>query len=354
MKIESNWIGKPFLELTLICLTLFLCLLCVILFPTFFQSGSKLSNWTWLILVLCVDVAHVYSSLYRTYFDKTQWLKHQKALIAIPIFAFILGFILWQLGLEVFWKTLAYIAVFHFIKQQYGFVKVYSRKQISKFDAILNTITIYTATLYPLIYWHCYGPFEFEWFVNNDFFYLNNAWIETFTRPIYFCIVLVYIFRVLYLLLTKRKFQLPLFLIITGTAISWYFSIIYFKSDLTFTFFNVLCHGIPYMTLVWIFGKKHADSQVKNHHKWFYYFFKKYSLPLFLFIPILFGFLEEGLWDGIFWNEHPYFFKPFYSFKKIITPQLTSLIIPILITPQLTHYVLDGFIWKVSKGHLES
>lgn len=353
MKIESNWLGKPRLELIFICLTPFICLIGVFLFPSIFHNGAKMNNWSWLFLILFVDVAHVYSSLYRTYFDKTQWQKLNKQLILIPLISFFFGIVLWHLGVATFWTSLTYIAVFHFVKQQYGFVKVYSRNQVSKLDSKLNTITIYTATIYPLIYWHCYGPFEFDWFVANDFFFVANPKIEFPFRILYFIIILLYFIRITYVWLLEQKIQLPTFLIVSGTILSWYFSIIYFKSDLTFTFFNVLCHGIPYITLVWIFGKKHADSSTLVQHKWFYLLFKKNSLPIFLLIPIALGFFEEGFWDGLFWNEHPLFFKTFYSLKEQLSPNLVGIIIPLLITPQLTHYVLDGFIWKVSKGHLK-
>jgi hypothetical protein len=64
------------------------------------------------------------------------------------------------------------------------------------------------------------------------------------------------------------------------------------------------------------------------------------------------AFIEEGFWDAIIWNEHASIFKIFDPLKSVFNSTWKQLIIPLLIVPQLTHYILDGFIWKISKGHL--
>jgi hypothetical protein len=38
-----------------------------------------------------------------------------------------LGLILYQFGSLTFWSVLALVAVFHFIRQQYGFMRIYAR-----------------------------------------------------------------------------------------------------------------------------------------------------------------------------------------------------------------------------------
>jgi hypothetical protein len=64
---------------------------------------------------------------------------------------------------------------------------------------------------------------------------------------------------------------------------------------------------------------------------------------------ILFAYFEEGLWDGLVWKEHASVFKPFATLPAINSDMLLALIVPLLALPQSTHYVLDGFIWKMKK-----
>jgi hypothetical protein len=46
------------------------------------------------------------------------------------------------------------------------------------------------------------------------------------------------------------------------------------------------------------------------------------------------------------WNEHQTVFKLFSFLPQVNDQVLLSLIVPLLVVPQATHYVLDGFIWK--------
>ncbi|MCC7297540.1 MAG: hypothetical protein IT244_04340, partial [Bacteroidia bacterium] len=136
----------------------FICTLIVLLFLPAFEHSNEITDTQWVLLVLMVDVSHVYASLYRTYFDRSASKQFHSKFIFIPLFCFLLAFLTWQIGGPVvFWRTLAYIAVFHFIRQQYGLLKLYSRPlkdqlagQIkSKFFDYLDATMIYSATIYP-------------------------------------------------------------------------------------------------------------------------------------------------------------------------------------------------------------
>lgn len=351
MKIIKDWIAYPWLELILVCLTPFICALGIVLFPSLFHEQSSVNTLWWVLLILCIDVAHVYTTIYRTYLDRIQWKQHRRELIFIPLLSYAASILLYQIGIELFWRVIAYTAVFHFIRQQYGFMKVYDRKHSIPSLEKINTAMVYAATLYPLVYWHCYGPFQFNWFTSEDFLYLKSPALEQVARVLYFSLCAIFLGLNIYTLLRKRQFNLPVFLIISGTALSWYLGIVYFKSDLTFTLLNVVSHGVPYMALVWIYGKKSAT--LEGQFSFFKHIFKSLAIPLFLIIPLILAFIEEGLWDSLVWQDHVSVFKPFNSLKSLFSTGIKSLIIPLLIVPQLTHYILDGFIWKVSKGHLK-
>jgi drug/metabolite transporter (DMT)-like permease len=109
------------------------------------QIETKYSFYTWLFLIVFIDVAHVYATLFKTYFVASEFQKRKKLLIGLPIVCFLIGIVLFSFGSKVFWSVMAYIAVFHFIRQQYGFMRLYARNESKKWAWIDNLI-IYTAT----------------------------------------------------------------------------------------------------------------------------------------------------------------------------------------------------------------
>ena len=343
---KQPWIGRPFTDIVFILLPPFLSLLVIILFPSAFQNNKDMPEAAWIILVLLIDVAHVYSTLYRTYFDP-QALRGQRFLLwSIPFFGFVAGVLLYNVDSRWFWRILAYIAVFHFVRQQYGFMRVYSRKEPRKtMSSLIDTITIYTATIYPVLYWHLSGPANFNWFIEGDFFYVQAKSLLPVITVVYFIILALYLAREIHSIVVRKYFNLPKFAVISGTLVSWYFGIVYFNGDMAFTLLNVVSHGIPYMALVWIYGDKNYHQKQKGS-SFLRMVFSKYGVALFLALIFVFAFVEEGIWDRLVWKEHR---AVFGNFEADISKPLLSVLVPLLILPQLTHYILDGFIWKIKQ-----
>lgn len=329
----------------------FICTCIVLLFLPAFNHGHEISDMQWVLLVLMVDVSHVYASLYRTYFDRSASKQFHSKFIFIPLFCFLLAFLTWQIGGPVvFWRTLAYIAVYHFIRQQYGFLKLYNRQQIaSKLQNHIDAIMIYSATIYPILYWHFHPHRNFNWFTPHDFFTISSSIPFKLVSWLYVAIILVYTNKEIYVWVKHKTFNIPKNLLILSTACSWYLGIVGLNSDLAFTFLNTITHGIPYMALVWIYARRKNQSNPAVYAHWIKTTLKNYAFPLFFLVLFLCGYLEEGLWDGLVWQEHPHIFPTFSFMHSLADKTITGLLIPLLIVPQLTHYVIDGFIWKVNK-----
>ncbi|HTK37437.1 MAG TPA: hypothetical protein VL325_03000, partial [Pyrinomonadaceae bacterium] len=85
-------------------------------------------EWTWVSAVLLIDVAHVWSTSFRVYFDKEELKRRLWLYLLVPVFGYALGVALYSEGALTFWKVLALVAVFHFERQQYGWVALYRRK----------------------------------------------------------------------------------------------------------------------------------------------------------------------------------------------------------------------------------
>ncbi len=350
---KQAWIRSPKFDLMWVIAPLILPVIVLLILPSVFQrETSGLDTISWVILILLIDVAHVYSTLFRTYLNPRAGQKLGYKLYAIPFIAWLAGVVLFSIQPLYFWRFLAYVAVFHFIRQQYGFMRIYSRKSEEKqIGRIINAVTIYGSTILPILIWHFNGPRNFNWFVEGDFFYLQSPMAVIYCKVLFFTIVLLYVIKETISYIRYRQFYLPRFLLITGTAASWYTGIVTFNGDLAFTALNVIAHGIPYLALVWHTEQK--TDQTNNGVMQFV--FAKYGWTLFLAIVFIFAFIEEGLWDSLVWREHTSIFRTFYILPEIQHKQFLAFIVPLLALPQVVHYIIDGFIWKVrdvKKGQL--
>src|SRR5262249_46460944 len=115
-------------------------------------------EWTWITAVLLVDVAHVWATGFRVYLDSDE-LRRRPALYAlVPIGGFVAGVLLFTQGEAVFWRVLAYVAVFHFVRQQAGWVLLYRARagERDRLGRALDLGAVYAATVYPLLWWHAH------------------------------------------------------------------------------------------------------------------------------------------------------------------------------------------------------
>jgi hypothetical protein len=83
-------------------------------------GGGSLPEWAFLLLVLGVDVAHVYATLFRTYFDGAELRARPLRYLGVPLVAYAFGVLAYAAGPLLFWRALAYLALLHFVRQEIG------------------------------------------------------------------------------------------------------------------------------------------------------------------------------------------------------------------------------------------
>ena len=340
------WIHSKRTDIGLILFPHWIGIICLLAFPGYFLGNRDTSMYDWLILILCIDVAHVYSTLFRTYFYPEARKLNGRLLILIPLFAYCIGVMLMEISGELFWRILAYLAVFHFVRQQYGFIKLYQRfKKVPAWIVRTDTWFVYLFTIIPVIIWHLEGPKNFVWFTAKDFIFVDLPLMAYLFKGI--LILLFAGLGISFLIQWKNQlFNLPKNLILLATALNWSIGIVLLNGDLSFTLLNVVAHGIPYMALVWIHGNKsHTESSIV---KWI---FSAKGWIVIIGACILFAFIEEGLWDRFIWQDHGSLFSFFTFLSPVDSRLLRSVLIPLLALPQITHYVIDGFIWRKSTAH---
>ena len=298
--------------------------------------------WLFLMAVVGVDVAHVWSTAFRVYLDPVERARRAGLYIGIPVAAYVVGVLLHSTSPGLFWRVLAYLAVAHFVRQQYGWVALYRKKMgtASRLDRVLDDAAIYSATLYPLLYWHAHLPREFEWLIAGDFIPGLPAGAAAALFPVHVAVTVAYAARQILLVATRRPVSFGKNLIVVTTWLTWYVGIVVLDSDYAFTVTNVLVHGIPYLAFVWVHGRaRFADSPNGIGRV-----FQPRAWPLYVAPLIAVAWSEEWLWDRLVWHDHATLFP---GPELGPGPAALALIVPLLALPQATHYLLDAWIWRV-------
>jgi hypothetical protein len=298
--------------------------------------------WLFLFAVVFVDVAHVWSTAYRVYLDPEERGRRPDLYAGLPLAAYVAGVLAYSVSAALFWRVLAYVAVFHFVRQQYGWVALYRRRLGvgSRLDRWLDDAAIYSATLYPLLYWHAHLPREFAWFLDGDFLPGLPAGAAAAALPVHVAITAAYAVRQLQLWAGGRPVSPGKNLVVATTWLTWYVGIVVLDSDYAFTVTNVLVHGIPYMAYVWYWGRRrYAGSTARVAAA-----FQPGRWPLYLAPLLAIAFAEEWLWDRTLWHEQAGLFP---GPELLPGAAALALIVPLLALPQATHYLLDAWIWRM-------
>ena len=336
---DLGWFVVPGLAAALVALTLV------------WSSGPSDEQHlaVWIAGVLLVDVAHVWASLYRTWLDREARKLHAERLKWIPVLVLLIGFMVHAISPRLFWSALAYVAVFHFIKQQEGFVSLYLRAteiggaRLARVDRALAKAAVWACTAGPVVYWHATLPRRFEWFVERDF--IAGLPEVVGTLAVWGQLPVLLAFALSWARL-GRKGHPMVPLLIASTALCWNMGIVWFDDDRVFTITNVFLHGVPYMALVWVAGgREQVERRLPGSRSR-----SAGARPLVIVLALFYGLLvalayfEEALWDRLVWHDHP---NVFGEGGLELGELGLAIAVAVLTIPQATHYLLDRFIWRV-------
>lgn len=340
---RAAWLFSPRVDL---CVFLGSALLSLALLWVGARAGvleDDSPDWAWVPAVLLVDVAHVWATAFRVYLDGEELRRRLWLYALVPAVGLLLGVALYSEGELLFWRALAYLAVFHFVRQQYGWVALYRARagERGRLGWWVDAAAVYMATLYPLAYWHANLPRRFNWFLAGDFGRLP-ALVERVAWPLYCLALSAYAARTLYLWLVRGRANPGKDVVVVTTAVCWYAGVVSYNSDYAFTVTNVIIHGVPYFALVYFYARARREQLAAAPSAQGRVYRLLARGPL-VFIATLWlaAYAEELLWDRSLWHERGWLFGASWE-----TGALKMLVVPLLALPQLTHYVLDGFVWR--------
>lgn len=324
------WLVSPRFDLQVFLLPAVVALALV---PVGSWFDGELPLPMWVVAVLAIDVAHVYATLFVTYLDVDRRREIRPWLVAVPLVAAAVGVLSAAISMAAFWTMLAYVAVFHFIRQQYGWVALYQRgePELARWERWLDRAAVYASTLYPVLWWHAQLPRNFHWFVPGDFVRgVVPEGVVGLLFYVYAALLAAFAVVTLVRLGTGRRVAAGKVVVVATTAACWGVGIVATNTDWAFTITNVVIHGVPYTAFVWHqCGRRIGGRAV--------------SLATFALALVAFAYLEELAWDRLVWRE----FASLFPLPALTLSQdALRWAVVILAIPQFTHYMLDARIWR--------
>jgi len=353
-----RWIISPGVDLAMLGIPALFTLLALQL-----ENPREVPLWAFLFLVVAFDVAHVWATVYLSYLD-TAALRRRRLLFLLPVpLTILVGFRLHLHSPILFWTLMAYVAIHHFVSQQWGFVALYKLRgqERGPLDRYLDKWTLYAGAFGPILLWHTYEHATFDWFGHGERF--------LFTLPPELRVDILAgmgAFAALYLArqawqASQGRLNVGKNLWMLAAWVSWSLGVAMVDHPLVALACINLLHGIPFLVLVWwrlrgnwggrssvdragsplvswVAGSEPKDAaDAARQSRWV----RRFGLLALFYVPLLvLGLAEEGLWEGLVWGNY------LPRFREFSHAQL-SLIVAVLATPQIVHYFLDAWLWKL-------
>lgn len=353
-KEDNIYIFLPFI----IIFTIYIVLQIIFPWISFWvYDNNKTLLWFVFLVLMIFDVPHVWSSIYRTYSDRSAFKKHRKIYLSIPILSFISVFllVLYDNTLSILFWLLALYAVYHFMKQQIWFIALYSYKeQLSDTKKINKDKTLWwLVTWIPILYWFAnLETRNYNWFTDYEFFKIPS---ELF--PMLFLFFWIYI--IYYIVSEIKRYKewwyinVYKYLYIIWTMIVWFYGIVITNSMILFALWNMILHWWNFFWIIFSTTKKRISKWLYKSNKIFNFITKR-NILFFIFPLIIIWFIEQFGWflstgadyDNRIKIVNSIWLENLYLNIENINIFVYSFIISILTLPQLTHYILDWIIWK--------
>jgi hypothetical protein len=272
-----------------------------------------------------VDSGHVYTTLWRTYFNKTERIQDKRYLyVPLVIIAIFLSWHFFQL--PYLWSFIFYATVYHHLRQYYGVLKWYEKK--SKAYSIYSGRVLYVLCALPMIACHFRSNLTIHFYTNDDFLSYPDPFLLLIFGSIHFVLFFSWLGYELYRFKTNQFNAQRFFALLLPIVL--YSLVSYLGKDAAGVLMPlIIAHGIPYMAMMFIGMKKGQPDRFKNYKK---------IIAILILTAIFFGSLEFAFEQyGPNMDDKYLFLAPDF---------LESLLISFYLVPVLCHYYFDAIIWR--------
>lgn len=294
---------------------LFIPLFFGILIYVYFHASLPPSEYTLKLFYIGMvfDFIHIVStSVYvRTkLFDvKKLTLSYYISYIAIAIF---FNYMLFFIDRNLFISTLAYLVLFHTVRQQVGWLRNSFDTKIQRFSYFAYEVLVYSLSILPILYWQTgVTTIGKNYIFNNSIYYFLPA---SLALPILILMFVTCAVCLTWIMVTRSLYFKPL-LVALHTSVMYAVGLILNTEPIYFAFILVWAHAGGY--LMFLLTQPQNNSHIKSHAK------------------IFFAVLTVGITALVF----------------LVSSKLESilLLLPLRMAPSTAHVIFDTIIWKTRK-----
>jgi hypothetical protein len=307
----------------------------------------------WAILI---DAPHVFGTLSRTYFDRSEW-KTRKRLMLGSLLFFIVGPILVLLGwgLALFFVA-ALWAYYHLVKQHYGFMVLYKKKNndLAPVDNALDRLLLMFAFNYPFVAFIANDPSAIARvppFLRSG---VNTVAMLLLAGTI--VIGVVWLIRQVQRAWLQQPLNLPKYLLLAAAIPMHWIALLTPMPAKPIALVAILTiyHNLQYHRLIWFHNKKYSGTGVSpvDHAQDAHATLRRKYGPAALISRRLIYYIAFGIIFGVIY-QGPRQYLGYLNLHTGDSPAALSVPIQLGIAflwgYAFIHYYLDSKIWRVRR-----
>eukprot|EP00759_Apiculatamorpha_spiralis_P034615 PhF_6_TR35703/c0_g1_i1/m.51837 len=308
--------------------------------------------WGYILIVAFTDVGHVWTTTFRTHLDSEENNRRWFLYNVGPVIILAVSVALHYFSERVFWTMLGYLAIYHFAKQQYGFLAlIKSKGPDCRVDWTADKYFLYLGAVFPILMWHSDETRKFDWFNRDDDIAVPLHKVP-YSYEFFLCCwvsnAIAFAIRQLQLMnqgiFNRKKVQF-----IFSCWLTWGIGVLLNHKLIALTFLN-LFHAMPAFAIIFCvcknrWAKAYPTTSLESFVKWIC---QPGRWPFYAAAFMFIGLVEEILWETMVWHDytdHIFEWDPRQRFGELGYSFISCL----LTLPQSSHYVLDAWIWKQGK-----
>lgn len=318
-----------------------------------FSSGQPVLKYL-LGLIIIIDWGHIFAQWPRIFSNPLESSRNKIGYIVLYLCSIGILAIYLHYGHQPYVDlVLIYFVIFHFIKQQFGLIKIYSKTDgpKTKIQNRLENLFIYLSMVVPLIYWHIDFPLkDFYWI---QYFFKSDYFTNLFqvTLALYVLSFAAFVYFEFMRTKQNRFFNVPKNMAILATAMGWGIVSIAIDAPQLVFFTVVLTHDLSYTFLVWITARR---DKVLQHGKvaWVSWFsvpgllaFMIVLVAMSQLVLLIFSEMAKNV------NINHFIFGTLFNHEPFEERWIRSLGWAIFFGTQAHHYFIDRFLWKKEKDY---
>src|SRR5437763_2447140 len=288
-----------------------------------------------LVWAVLIDAPHVFGTFSRTYFDRTERRARARLLWGSLAF-FAIGPVMVLVGLGlVFFFLAALWAYYHLVKQHYGFMVLYKKKNndLARTDNFLDRTFLLLAFTYPFVAFVARDPSAMQRVPAQLHFIINALEVSLLVATIAFGAA--WLARQIQRAVQGQSLNVPKYLLLAAAIPMHWVVLLTPMPNKTIAIVAILTiyKNLQYHRLIWFHNKKYRGAESRERHGAAELISRR--LLYYVAFGVLFG----------LWYQLPRRLVELHTGKTLFTNVLAAFFWGYA----FIHYHLDAHIWRVRR-----